>query len=266
MAKKYKIGLALSGGGVLGAAHIGVLEEIEKSGVKIDYIAGVSAGSIIGGIYAAKGVKGLDDFYKELKSKKFFGGSNKLPIGGPTKIFSELEKILKNYIPESFLELNIPLAVIATNINSGEPNLINEGNPIETILASSAYPGVFPIQEISGESYIDGGVTTNLPAEQVREKCQFVIGSSIYSIPEIKPVNNKKISRGAILTRSLDIIEKQLSVYQENYCDFCFKPKTKSLRWFHFWKAEEIRELGRAYAREEINNLLKQIENKSILS
>lgn len=259
MAKEYKIGLALSGGGVLGAAHIGAIEEMEKAGIKINYISGTSAGSIIGGIYASGGMNALNRFYDELKSRSGFSPKSRLQISGPTKFFRELKQILDDYIAPSFDEFKIPFSAIATDIESGDHKLLDQGDPVACIMASCAYPGVFPIQRISQTYLIDGGVTLNLPAEEVAERCSFVIGSNIYSIGEIKKGRAPGLNRAASITRSLEIMERRLSAYQEKYCDFCFRPESKNLKWYHFWRMEEIRDLGREYAQKEIDKLKEKV-------
>lgn len=253
---KKIIGLALSGGGVLGASHIGVIEELEKNKIKPNIICGVSAGSIIGGVYASKGVDGLDKFYKELIRNPFLNSKKQLQIISPNKFFNELENILGEFIPNEFSKIPVKFCVVATNLSTGKPDVISSGNPIKAILASCAYPGVFGIQKINESYYIDGGVTLNLPAQPIRDKCDFLIGSSIYNIDKISDKKLEKFSRASTLARTLQIIEMQLSANQENYCDYIFKPSTENLKWFQFWKIDEVKSKGRIYAKENIKGLI----------
>lgn len=259
--KPYKIGLALSGGGVLGAAHIGVIEEIEKAGIVVEYVSGASAGSIIGAVYAAGGMSVLNKFYDEISATSAFSSKNKIQMANPKKFFSDIELILKKYIPDSFSDFKIPFSAVATNIKTGEHELLDKSDPLSCVLASCAYPGVFPVQKVSGKYFVDGGITVNLPAEEVARRCDFTIGSSIYTVSQIENQRLERISRTAVFARSLEIIESQISSYQERYCDFCFKPKTENLKWFQFWKLEEIRHSGEIYAKREIKNLIKKLEN-----
>ncbi|OQA53181.1 MAG: NTE family protein RssA [candidate division WS2 bacterium ADurb.Bin280] len=252
-----KIGIALSGGGVLGAAHIGALKEIEKANIKIEYVCGASAGSIIGGIYSSSGIEGLEEFYNEISNKKGFSPNTRFQIQSPSRFFSELENTVSKYLEPKIDRPQIPFGAVATNLETGLPELLQEGDKLKNIMASCAYPGVFPIVRISSKLYVDGGIAVNLPAEFVKNECDFTIGSSIYSLPKIKKSYFDKNSRTRVLSRSLEIIENRLSYYQENYCDFCFKPQIKNLKWFHFWKLQEARDAGEANAKKQINDLVQ---------
>lgn len=255
-----KIGMALSGGGVLGVAHIGALKEIEKAGIKLDYVCGTSAGSIIGVIYSTSGIGGLEEFYKEISAKKGFSQKSRFQIQSPSRFFEDLEKTISKYLPSSNESLKIDFGAIATNLETGLPELLEDDNVVKNIMASCAYPGVFPIQRMGDRAYIDGGISVNLPAEFVKRKCDFVIGSCIYCLPKFKKSYFEKISRTQVLTRSLEIIENRLSYYQEKYCDFCFKPQIKNIKWFHFWKLIEAREAGDKNAKKQMEELLEKLK------
>lgn len=245
----------------MGAAHIGVIEEIERAGIKIDYICGSSAGSIIGGVYASGGLENLQNFYSEIITKKGFSQGTRFQIANPSKFFSELNETLRKYVFEAGSSFKIPFSTVATNMLTGEGEILDKGSMSRNIIASSAYPGVFPLQQINDRLYADGGITINLPAETVSKECDFTIGSSIYTVPRVSSGYFKKNYRAKALTRSLEIIEKQLSVYQENYCDFCFKPQIDNLKWYHFWKIEDAKIAGQQNAKKEIAGLLEKLKS-----
>lgn len=253
-----KIGLALSGGGALGVAHIGAIEEIEKAGIKINYICGASSGAIIGLAYAAGGLQTLYKFYDGALAD--FGKKNKFLFAkGPDAVFKYIGKELKNLcVRRDFSALRILFSCCATNLATGAREVFNSGDPVAAVMASSAYPGVFSAQNLGGNYYIDGGVTRNLPAQEVREMgADFVIGSSIYSVDEISPEKAGKMNRLEIAARALDIFEKESSGYQEKKCDFCFKPVIQQFKWFDFFKMEEILAQGRGNAAGEIKKLIQ---------
>ncbi len=258
-----KIGLALSGGGALGAAHIGVIEEIEKAGIKPDYVCGVSSGAIIGLIYALGGAKALRDFFDELAGSRIFQKKEYLLIGGPRRVRKLAESLLKKGVAgRSFADLNMNFASIATNIATGQKEMIFRGDPVAAVMASAAYPALSPIQKIGNDYYFDGGVTCNLPAEDVRRMgADFVIGSSIYSISAIDREEVAKMGKLAILWRTFDIFDKQLARYEARSCDFLFKPKIGSFKIFDFTRLREIEKMGRAYARRNIKTLIGLLEN-----
>lgn len=256
-----KIGLALSGGGALGAAHIGVIEELEKAGIRPGLVCGSSAGAFVGLAYAVGGLKGLQEVFGEMSRSRIF--SSELVIGSmPDQAFKFLAGVLQELIKKGG-KTDIRFACVATDIASGESRLLDSGDPVKNVLASAAYPGVFPIQKI-GEAYcFDGGITRNLPAEETRSMgADFVIGSSIYSIAELSQKEVKRMNRLAALARSLDIYEKELSLFEEKQCDFCFKPRTLPFRWFNFSRIEAIKEIGRKHAAVEAAKLQALLKNR----
>lgn len=241
-----KIGLALSGGGALGAAHIGAIEEIEKAGIKIDYIAGVSSGAIIGLVYTAGGLESLRKFYDDVLAD--FGKKNPLLFaGGPDAAFKYIKTVLEKMCAgRDFKKMEIPFACCATNLATGERQVFDSGDPVAAVMASSAYPGVFAAQNVGGKFYIDGGATRNLPAEETRHAgADFVIGSSIYVVDKIDDRRAGKMNRIEIAGRALNILEKELSRAEEKRCDFCFKPGVEQFAWFDFFKMEKIAAQGR---------------------
>ncbi len=204
--KTPKVGLVLSGGGAKGFAHIGTLKVIDSLGIKVDYIAGTSMGSIIGALYAA-GYSGkqLDSIFKSLDfdalindkfpraSKSFYERDNaekyltslpfdKFKISLPSglsrgqNVYDLLYRLL---LPVSdlndFEDLPTPFFCIATNIETGEPVLLDEGNLAEAILASGAFPSLFQPVMIDDKLLIDGGVTNNYPVEELRAKGMDII-------------------------------------------------------------------------------------------
>lgn len=197
--KKPKIGLVLSGGGAKGLAHIGAIKEIEKAGIKIDYVGGTSMGAIIGGLYAC-GYTGnqLDSIFNGLNSdailqdviprgnKTFYDKNNdevyaltlpfqKFKISVP-KGFSKglynynlMSKLTHKYrFEKDFNLLKIPFLCVATNVETGEETIFRSGNLPACLSASGAFPSLYSPVQIDGKYYIDGGVTNNFPVEEVK--------------------------------------------------------------------------------------------------
>ncbi len=257
-----KIGLALSGGGALGAAHIGAIEEIERAGIKIDCVAGVSSGAIIGLVYCAGGLESLEKFYDDVLAD--FGKKNPLVLaGGPDGVFRYIQSALAKLCGgKDFKDLKIPFLCCATNLATGEREVLNSGDPVAAVMASSAYPGVFAAQNINGKFYIDGGASRNLPAEETRSMgADFVIGSSIYAVDKIDSGRAGKMNRLEIAGRALNILEKELSRIEEKQCDFCFKPAVEQFQWFDFFKMEKIAARGRQNAAAQIADLRARLES-----
>ncbi len=261
-----KIGLALSGGGALGAAHIGILEELEKGNIQINSISGTSSGAIIGLLYSYNGLDAINEFFSKAEQAGLFSKAN-LILKRNTTLFLKVEEILSSIILEKgFSALKVNFSCVATNIADGTMEIFNHGNPIKAVMASSAYPGVFPVQNIGNKFYVDGGLVKNLPASVLKDSgSEFVIGSSLYKIGEFKMLNDKhelKTSPLALAIRSLEIIEKQLADHNKEYCDFCFEPPVDSFQWYNFNSVAEIKQIGQEYAKAHIEQLLQSINNK----
>jgi NTE family protein len=260
MMNNKKIGLALSGGGALGVAHIGAIEEIEKAGIKVDYICGVSSGAIIGLAYAAGGLDTLHKFYEETLAN--FAQRNRFIFAkGPDAAFKYIESALRMICAgKDFSGLAIPFSCSATNLATGEREILDSGDPVASVMATSAYPGVFTAQKLNNNLYIDGGTARNLPAEEVRAMgADFVIGSSIYAVDRIDGKIAGKMNRLEVAARAMDIMQKELSRFEEKQCDFCFNPVVAQYKWFDFFKMEKIAIQGRENAAKQIQKLLERI-------
>ncbi len=201
-----KVGLVLSGGGAKGLAHIGVLKTIDSLGIRIDHIAGTSMGAIIGSLYAS-GYSGkqLDSIFKELdfetvisdyhprESKTLYERENSekyaislpfdnfkvsLPpaISRGQNVFNLLTKLTLHVSDiENFQELPIPFFCMATNIETGQQVMLEQGNLAQAIAASGAFPSLFQPVIINDQILIDGGVTNNYPVDELRAKGMDVI-------------------------------------------------------------------------------------------
>lgn len=175
----YRLGVALSGGGARGFAHVGALKALEEAGMKPDVIAGVSAGAVAAVMYAA-GVP-LDEMLSLFTSTKFTDFARPSLIHGDG-MFSLMR--FKQFIEEAtgidrLENLRIPTYVGVTDLDYGEPAEFHEGPLGERVVASCSIPIVFSPVEIDGIHYVDGGVLRNLPAWIIREKCETLIGINV---------------------------------------------------------------------------------------
>lgn len=175
----YRLGVALSGGGARGFAHVGALKALEEAGMKPDVIAGVSAGAVAAVMYAA-GVP-LDEMLSLFTSTRFTDFARPSLIHGDG-MFSLMR--FKQFIEEAtgidrLENLRIPTYVGVTDLDHGEPAEFHEGPLGERVVASCSIPIVFSPVEIDGIHYVDGGVLRNLPAWIIREKCETLIGINV---------------------------------------------------------------------------------------
>ncbi len=171
-----KIGLALGGGAVLGAAHVGVLKAVHESGIKIDYIAGTSIGAFVGAFFAFG--KSCDEI-EEIALKLNWIDIAELSLSRYGLLSNEkMGKLLHQHIGNAKIEeSDIPLAMVATDAASGEKVVINSGSVTDGIKASTCIPGIFNPIEIDEKMLLDGGIVENVPIQTVRNMgADYVIG------------------------------------------------------------------------------------------
>jgi NTE family protein len=249
------IGVALSGG-ALGAAHIGALTQLENNNIKINSVCGSSAGAIVGLLYACGGIECIDKFFNLLNKRNMFKPMNIALSRSPDRIFAQIEDVLHDVVGvDSYDSLNIKYSCVATNFVTGNAEVLASGDPVKCAMASSAYPGVFPVQQIGDICYIDGGVSLNMPVGPLRDEgMDFVIASSVYSLSKIDP-NKTKNRRLQTVIRALEIMEYKLNERELIQADFVFRPPVDRYVWFNFTDIESIRDIGESYAAQRISSL-----------
>jgi len=260
-----KTGLALSGGGVLGVAHVGVLRQLELNNVKIDLISGTSAGAIIGSLFATGGFEMVQNFIEDIAAQGLFERKSLLLKPLPDKIFITVQETLRTYLPSTFEELKTNFICTVTNFAEGKPEYITSGRLVEAVMASSAFPGVFPAQDLNGKSLIDGGITVNLPATILRKNgTDFVIGSSLYNIVKMEEYNveGNTPSRFLVLKRAIDIMQQAMAESEVKVCDYCFAPPIEVFNWFDLERMTVIRQIGEDYAKRHFPELLAKLNTK----
>ena len=176
--KKYAIGLALSGGGIRGFAHVGALRALQDAGIKPDIITGVSAGSVVASCYAA-GMT-ADDIYNTFSDVNM---CDFLQVDISKSGFLKLDKFgdfLRDVLPVQRIEdLPLPTIIAATDIDEQTEAPFTEGELVPRILASCSIPLVFSPITIDDRHYVDGGVLHNLPSFYLRDICDTVIGINV---------------------------------------------------------------------------------------
>lgn len=251
-----RIGLALSGGAALGAAHIGVLEVLEAHGIRPDCVSGTSSGSVVGALVCAgMPLQRIRELALALQWKQlgrvvrprfgFFDGS---------RMEENLIELLGDL---HFDQLEIPLAVAATDIQSEELVILREGRLAPAIRASCALPGVFTPVEYEGRLLVDGGLINNLPVSAVREMgAEYVIAVDL-SAPLV-----------GIRTRPRSVIDMWLltlatvlrSVHREaSLADVVVEPQVGEFNPADISKAPLIIERGREAAEAVLPRILSDL-------
>ncbi|MCB0652022.1 MAG: patatin-like phospholipase family protein [Saprospiraceae bacterium] len=211
-----KIGLVLSGGGVRGMAHIGLLQALEENDIEISAISGASAGALVGTLYAA-GMSPQDilKFYEEHSLFNF----SYYNIGG-IGIFnsSKYQDYYKDYIPEnSFEALKKKLFISTTDLEEGKSVIHSSGELLLPLVASASLPPIFSPVEINDKLHADGGILNNFPVEPLTDICDKIIGS--YVSP-IKPLGKKDLKTTTqISTRSMSLVLYAAVRQKYHLCD-----------------------------------------------
>ncbi len=209
-------GIAFSGGGARGFAHIGVMMALEKFRIVPSVLAGVSAGSIAAVLYGAgltpKDI--LECFNQYSKVTDFAEWT--IPKEGFLRL-TKLQKILDSWLPVKNLEdLKIPTVVCATDFENGKSTGWSQGAIAERVAASCSIPIVFAPVRIDGVNYVDGGVLRNLPAWAIRNRCSCLIGSNC------DPLNRNFKYKSSIIEvalRSYHLMLKSNAVQDLKLCD-----------------------------------------------
>lgn len=188
-AGEKKIGIALSGGGVRGFAHLGVLKALNEHDIYPDIISGASAGALAGLFYA--------DGYTPQESYDIFYQNSLFKfteLSVPDKGFLSIQKMAKilqeNIRAKTFEELDIELFIAASNLNEGKVEYFNKGEIIDKAVASASIPILFKPTILNGKTYVDGGVFDNLPTQPIKEKCDILIASHVNPIGEEDHLNS----------------------------------------------------------------------------
>jgi NTE family protein len=158
--------LALSGGGAHGAAHAGVLRALDREKIPVAGVAGVSGGALVAAAWAGGAdLDNLVDQASRLHPWMWVRG-----WGGGLLSGSRLGALIDEFLPVATFEgLRVPLAVVATDVDSGDKVVLKQGDVREAVRASCSFPGVFPPMVVGGRRLYDGGVSEVIPVRPARE-------------------------------------------------------------------------------------------------
>ncbi len=250
MGEKYKYGLVLSGGGTRGFAHLGAIKALEENGIKPGIISGVSAGSIVGALYADGNE--AESALKSLMTQNLMGFLRIVfPSKGLLKMTGFERTLTKTLKAKTFEELSIPLIIQAVNINTTEYTRFEKGELVQAIKASSSIPIVFPPVEIDGNQYLDGGIVNNFPVESLEGKCETIIGINVNPVGEEHNINNLR----TIAIRSFHLSMRNHAESRKDKCDIYIEPeKLEKFGILDLSSAEKVFEIGYKKTLEVLKN------------
>ncbi|MGE5174171.1 MAG: patatin-like phospholipase family protein [Betaproteobacteria bacterium] len=245
-----RIGLALSGGAARGIAHIAVLDILELEGIPIHAIAGTSAGSIIGALYAA-GMT-LREIKRILLNARW-KDVLKLTVPRQGLISSEgIYRFMDDILPvKKFSSLSVPFAAVATDLHTGEKVTITTGSIARAVQASCSLPIIFTPTEINRRMLIDGGVASQIPVRAVREElgAKKVIAVNVnYKAVEMEEFDTimKIAAHLSALWASRNARE------EEKLADVVIEVNAKGIPLYDLSKSKELLKRGRKAAEEKL--------------
>lgn len=256
--KKVKIGLALGGGGARGFAHLGVLKAFEENNIEFDYVAGTSAGSLVGALHCAGlTFQQIYDIAKDLKKKDIKPGTFMFV---PSKT-DGLQKVIKSAIGDiSFQELKKPFAAVAVDLISADEIIITHGNVPKAVAGSCAVPGVFVPVEFENMHLSDGGLQNTIPADVPRlYDCDYVVAVDVNSTRGEGTDSLKMID---VLPAAIRILMKSNAVKGYLNADIVIQPSLKRFKSTKMDGFEEMIEEGYRAAMEKMPEILNIISKK----
>ena len=239
MDENLKWGLSLSGGGARGIVHVGILQAFENHGFKPVCVSGTSMGAIVGALYA-NGMK-PKEMMELLSSKSFLQMFRfKASLSGLLEM-SYLKEVMREHLPETFEELQIPFFAAATNLTRYELRIFDSGKLYEAVVASASIPVLFAPVEIDGEKYVDGGVIDNLPVEICSKYCDRVVAVEV----NLGKFTENLDSMRGVATEVFHIVVNRSSLNGLEKADAVIRPDLDpSFKLLDFSRNEELFEIG----------------------
>ncbi|TAL22178.1 MAG: patatin-like phospholipase family protein [Aquabacterium sp.] len=249
-----RIGLALGGGAARGFAHIGVIQVLEEQGIRPDLVVGTSAGSLVAALYAS-GRTGTE--LAALAAEMNEGSITDWMFPGRALLRGEA---LARYVREktggrNIEQMKLPLGVVATDLDSGEPILFRRGDPGAAVRASSAVPALFQPVTIGGREYVDGGLVSPVPVRFARE-----MGADVVIAVDIsaEPAGNPTTDAMKMLLQTFAIMSRSINHYELREADVVARPKLAGISSADFAQ----RRLSVLAGREAMLTVLQQLKER----
>lgn len=260
------IGLALGGGFARGFAHLGVLKVLEQHHIRVSHIAGTSVGSILGAAYASGApLARILAASRTIRFRDIARWSiSRLGLASNHRLADIIERVFDS---QQFQDMKIPLAVVATDLATGEPVVFRQGPLVEAIRASCAYPGLFEPVQIGTRCLADGGLVAPVPTLAVRQLgAKLVLGVSAGTQD-----GNCKAPKNIfqVVARAVSAAQKHHQDTWERHADLVIRPDVQDLSWDDFGRASEAIEAGERAAERavpRIQQLLAEREHSASLA
>jgi len=238
-----KLGLALGGGAARGFAHIGVIQVLEEAGLRPDFVAGTSAGSVVAALYASgKTGAQLQQIGESMEEAAITDWT--LPVFNSGILRGDaLAKYVNQQVGGRAIEnMTVPLGIVATDLYSGEMMVFQKGDTGKAMRASSAVPAIFQPVKISGRSYVDGGLVSPVPVRAARSMgAQVVLAIDISSPPDSSGSDNTI----TVLLQTASIMGKSINAFELKEADVVVRPDLRAVSSADFSSRKKAIEAGR---------------------
>jgi NTE family protein len=257
--ERPRVGVALGGGFARGIAHLGVLRVLEQEQIPIDYLAGTSAGALLGISYASRHT--LQEIEARARATRFkdFGSWELSWMGLASN--KRIEHYPLKYLGvNTFKELRIPLTIAATDLGTGEPVYFTSGPLGPALRASCAYPGMFVPVELEGRMLVDGFLAAPVPVAAVRK-----MGADVVIAVFLEAASDRKPSSIVdVIGLSFAILQRHADIEWRRTADIIVEPIVKSFLWDDFDKTSELIAAGEAAARAALPKIRAALAPKAL--
>lgn len=275
-----KIGIALSGGGVRGAAHIGVLKVLEENNIKIDAIGGTSSGSIVASLYSMgytpnEILKLFNYFSKTIFQKGIIynvpEGNNTLSVNMGGLVSGEnisfaIKESAKYKNIARFSDIKIPIAIPTVDINEGKKYVFTNSEknkkyyikdaPIElAVRASASYPGMFAACLYKKHKFVDGGIMDNIPVDEVKDLGVDKVIAVKFSVDN----GTKAKGMAGTIFKAMDLIFEERAKHEVKNADYVIDIDTKGINIFNIKGINKIYESAYLQTLGLINKIREKI-------
>lgn len=254
------LGLALGGGFARGFAHIGVLQVLEENHIPISCIAGTSIGSILGAAYASGvSLARMADVCRHIRFKDFARWRiSRVGLASNDRLGGMVRDVFNG---QTFEDLLVPTAIVATDLGSGDPVVFRTGNLADAIRASCAFPGLFEPVQLGTRCLADGGLVAPVPTQAVREMgagCVLGVSVSFDNWSSAAPA-----SLFQVVVRAISAAQKHQTAYWESFADLVLTPDVQSIDWDEFDRVEEAIAAGAMVTRQAVPRIVRLLEKSA---
>ncbi|WP_374321847.1 patatin-like phospholipase family protein [Pseudoxanthomonas kaohsiungensis] len=257
--KPPRIGLALGGGAARGFAHIGVIQALEDNGIRPDLVVGTSAGSLVAALYASgKGGAELATLADAMDE----GAITDWSYPGRGLIRGEaLARFVRQHTGGRAIEqMALPLGIVATDLDNGQPILFQRGDVGTAVRASSAVPAVFQPVRIGNREYVDGGLVSPVPVRFARQMgAELVIAVDISAAPD----GNATGDAMHMLLQTFAIMGRSINNFELRDADLVLRPRLGGVGGTDFAARKRSIQAGREVALAQLADLKARIAAKT---